>query len=84
MLIFDVLTFSSDLALLKLKWRLMITARYIFSSISVTIGIMIMVAFYLGEHLNFNLWHARWTYLMVVYIFQGYIVWMVINLLMYF
>ena len=89
LLLCDLLTFLCDfIMVLKRNW-FFISLRYITSSVSFTLGVMIQIDFGLTTYnggdvsLNFKSSIQAWIFGIMVYIYQCYIVWGVINILMY-
>ena len=89
LLLCDLLTFLCDfIMVLKRNW-FFISLRYITSSVSFTLGVMIQIDFALTTYnggdvsLDFKSSIQAWIFGIMVYIYQCYIVWGVINILMY-
>jgi len=89
LLLCDLLTFLCDfIMVLKRNW-FFISLRYITSSVSFTLAVMIQIDFSLTTYnggdvsLDFKSSIQAWIFGIMVYIFQCYIVWGVINILMY-
>ena len=89
LLLCDLLTFLCDfIMVLKRNW-FFISLRYITSSVSFTLGLMIQIDFALTTYnggdvsLDFKSSIQAWIFGIMVYIYQCYIVWGVINILMY-
>jgi hypothetical protein len=89
MMIGDVFTFLCDFIMILKRMKFFISLRYIACAISFTIGVIVQTDFFLESYnsgdvkLDFrNSIHA-WIFFMIVYVYQGYIIWGVINLMMY-
>lgn len=80
---FDILCYFCDLMLIKFHNRAAMIIRKIFSSISIALGISVVVAQIESSQLARE-WTTRFIYMTTVYIYQSYLVSAVINLLMYF
>ena len=88
---FDILTFTFDFIMVCKRWKALLIARFITSSIAFTVGIMAQTTFYnvvmYGEDkitVDFTTSMAKMCGVTIIYIWQTYLVWCVMNLLMYF
>ena len=90
MLAMDMGTFLCDLIMVLKRWAFFISLRFIICSVSVTLGAMIMVHFGSEKYsdgtleVNFGRGIELWISFIILYIFQSYIVWGIMNVFMYF
>ena len=88
---FDLATYLVDLLMVCKRWRAMIALRFILSSISFSIFIVVQVCFtetmHNDEHqlvFDFSSDMAKLVAISVIYIYQTFLIWIIINLFMYF
>ena len=89
MLFSDILTFMCDfIMVIKRNW-MFASLRFITCSVAITLGAMVQVEFILHSYnggdlsLDFKRSLHAWIFGIMIYIYQCYIVWGVINILMY-
>ena len=67
MLVADVSAVLCDLCLIKSRYRFMIPLKQIVSSVSIALGVAIIVLYQLSKD-NFNHWVSRFIFLITIYI----------------
>ena len=90
LLMSDVITYLCDFIMILKRMKFFISIRYIACTISFTVGVIVQIDYFLQSYNSGdvrlemkNSLHA-WILFVIVYIYQCYIVWGVINLMMYF
>ena len=90
MLAVDIATFLCDFIMILKRWAFFISLRFIFCSASVTLSAIVLVHFFSEEYKNneievkFSRKVELWISFIILYIFQSYIVWGILNVFMYF
>ena len=91
---FDLVTYTFDYLMVIKRWKFFISTRFITCTVSFVVGIIIQVSFYRftmstsGDNVDFVMNFQDNIYklliLTVVYIYQSYLVWAIMNTIMYF
>ena len=87
---FDIATYLMDIFMVVRRWQFFISGRQVLCSISFTIGFILQLEFYMQDVRNptkdTNLQHGidQWILVTIIYIWQTYTIWTVMNLFMYF
>lgn len=88
---FDLATYLVDLLMVCKRWRAMIALRFIFSSISFSVFVIVQILFTETMHddnhqlvFDFSSDMAKLVAASVIYVYQTFLIWIIINLFMYF
>lgn len=87
---FDIVTYLMDIIMVLRRLQFFISGRQVLSSISFTLGFILQTEFYLSDVVyptdESNLRHGidQWILVTIIYIYQTYTIWIVMNLFMYF
>ena len=87
---FDIATYLTDVFMVVRRWQFFISGRQVLCSISFTIGFILQLEFYISDikypTINTNLQHGldEWILVTIIYTWQTYTIWTVMNLFMYF
>ena len=86
----DILTYLIDFVLVIKRWKTMLFFRNIACTLSIVQAVIVQVSFYKYTsvdkrmEVDFGSSRQRWIMLMIIYMYETYIVWAVLNTLMYF
>ena len=86
----DILTYLIDFVLVLKRWKTMLFFRNIACTLSIVCSVILQVDFYKYTsnekrlQVDFNSSRQRWIMLIIIYMYETYIVWAVLNTLKYF